>query len=79
MTLGGAAYGARRSQLLPGWWTVASVVGAAFGAIAIFSYARNEFFSPDVQQQTAGNALFLWILLTAGALVLGGRRAQQQS
>ncbi len=79
VTLGGAAYGARRSQLLPGWWTVASVVGAAFGAIAIFSYARNEFFSPDVQQQTAGNALFLWILLTAGALFVRSRRAERRS
>ena len=77
VTLGGAAYGAARSGLLPRWWTVASVVGAAIAAIAIFSYARNEFFSPDVQQQTAGNGLFVWLLLTAGTLFVRSRRERR--
>lgn len=79
VTLGGAAYGATRSRLLPRWWTAATVAGATLAATAIFSYARNEFFSPDVQQQTAGNGLFVWVLLTALALFVRDRRADRRS
>ncbi len=75
LTLGGAAYGAGRARLLPRWWTVATVAGAAFAAIAIFSYAAEDFFSPDVQQQTAFGAFVIWILVTAGALFARGRRS----
>ena len=75
VTLGGAAYGAGRAGLLPRWWSVSGVVAAAFAAIAIFSYAAEDFFSPDVQQQTAFGAFVVWVLVTAGALFVRDRRS----
>lgn len=77
VTLAGAAYGATRSRLLPRWWSVLSVAGAGLAALAIFCYAANGFFSPDVQQQTAGNAFFVWMLATSGALFTRDRRAHR--
>ena len=75
MALGGAAYGARRIGLLPRWWSVFSAVGAAVAAVGIFSYADSNYFSPDVQQQFAGQALLLWGVVTGVALALRERRS----
>lgn len=75
MALGGAAYGARRIGLLPGWWSVFSTIGAAVAAVGIFSYADSNYFSPDVQQQFAGQALLLWGVVTGTALALRERRS----
>ena len=66
--LGGAAYGAWRTGLLPRWWSLFSAAGAALAAVAIFSYADSNFFSPDVQQQTAGTAVILWGIVTRDRL-----------
>ena len=74
VSLGGAAFGASRAQLLPRWWSVASAAAAAVAAIAVFSYADSNFFSPDVQQQTVFAALQLWLLVTAITLLVRGRR-----
>ncbi len=76
--LGGADYGAWRTGLLPGWWSVFSAAGAAPAAVAIFSYADSDVFSPDVQQQTAGTALLLWGVVTGTALALRERRSGRQ-
>ena len=76
--LGGAAYGAWRTGLLPRWWSVFSAAGAALAAVAIFSYADSNFFSPDVQQQTAGGAVMLWGVVTGTALALRERRSGRQ-
>ena len=46
VALGGAAFGATRSRLLPGWWSVTSAAAAAVAAIAVFSYADSNFVSP---------------------------------
>lgn len=78
LALGGAAYGAERSRLLPRWWSVVSLAGAALAAVALVSYADSEFFSPDVQQQVVAGVVQTWVLLTAGALVLRARRASRQ-
>ena len=72
--LGGAAYGSIRAGLLPRWWSVLGGVGAALAAVAIFSYADSDFFSPDVQQQVVGGVLQLWVLITAAVLAIGLRR-----
>ena len=72
--LGGAAYGAWRTGLLPRWWSVFSAAGAVLAAVAIFSYADSDFFSPDVQQQTAGTAVILWGIVTGTALAIRERR-----
>ena len=74
VALGGAAFGATRALLLPRWWSAASVAAAAVAAIAVFSYADSNFFSPDVQQQTVFAALQLWLLVTAVTLLVRGRR-----
>ena len=74
VALGGAAFGATRARLQPRWWSVMSVVAAIVAAIAIFSYADSNFFSPDVQQQTAFGALQLWLLVTSITMLLRGRR-----
>lgn len=71
ITLGAASYGASRTEVLPRWWSMVSGAGAAIAAVSIFSYADNEFFSPDVQQQVVSGVLFVWLLLTA--LVLARR------
>lgn len=68
LVLGGAAYGASRTQVLPRWWSVASVVGAAIAAVSIFSYADEDFFSPDVQQQVVSGVLFVWLIVTSVGL-----------
>ena len=73
--LGGAAYGAPRVGLLPRWWSVFSAAGAALAAVAIFSYADSNFFSPDVQQMTAGNAVLLWGIVTGTTLAVRERRS----
>ncbi len=72
-TLGGSAYGATRARLLPRWWSVFSVVGAALAAVAMFSYADNDFFSTDVQQQTVATSLLLWGMVTGAVLALQER------
>ena len=59
VALGGAAFGAARARLLPRWWVVTSVAAAVVAAIAVFSYADSNFFSPDVQQQTVFGSLQL--------------------
>jgi len=74
VALGGAAFGANRVRLLPHWWSVTSLAAAAVAGIAVFSYADSNFFSPDVQQQTVFAALQLWLLMTAIALLVRGRR-----
>lgn len=66
--LGGAAYAAATSRLLPGWWAVISATGALLTALAVVSYADSGFFSPDVQQQVVTNVLLLWLLVTAATL-----------
>jgi hypothetical protein len=82
LALGGAAYGALRAGLLPGWWSAASAGGTALAAVALFSYADSGFFSPDVQQQVVAGVVQLWLLLTALALVskargsVGGERQE---
>lgn len=52
-----------------------SAVGAAVAAVAIFSYADSDYFSPDVQQQFAGQALLLWGIVTGIALARRERRS----
>lgn len=74
VALGGAAYGSTRAGLLPRWWSVLSGVGAAVAAVAIFSYADSDYFSPDVQQQVVGGVLQLWVVITAVVLAIGIRR-----
>jgi len=66
--LGGAAYGAATSRLLPAWWAVVSGTGACLAALAVVAYADSGFFSPDVQQQVVANVLLLWLLVTAATL-----------
>lgn len=73
--LGGAAYGAATSRLLPAWWTVISAVGAVVAALSILSYADSGFFSPDVQQQVVGNVLLMWLAVTAATLFRRGHAA----
>ena len=68
LALAGAAYGASRTPVLPRWWSVVSVVGAAIAAVSIFSYADSDFFSPDVQQQVVSGVLFLWLIVTSVVL-----------
>jgi hypothetical protein len=68
LVLGGAAHAAHKRALLPRWWVAASAVGAAISAVAIFSYARSEVFSPDVQQQIVTGVLFVWVIATLVAL-----------
>ena len=68
LALGGAAYGAIRTGLLPRWWAAASALGAAVASVAVFSYADSDAFSPDVQQQVVGGVLQLWVLLTTVTL-----------
>ena len=74
VVLGGAVYGGMRAQVLPGWWVAISTAGAVLAATAVFSYAYSGFFSPDVQQQTVGAALQVWVLLTAIGLARRDRR-----
>jgi hypothetical protein len=78
LALGGAAYGAARGRLLPGWWSVVSLAGAALAAVALFSYADSDVFSPDVQQQVVAGVVQTWVLLTVGTLVLRGRQVSRQ-
>ena len=68
LVLGAGTYAAHKIALLPRWWVVASAVGAAVSAVAIFSYARSEVFSPDVQQQIVTGVLYVWVVATLVAL-----------
>jgi len=68
VVLGGAAFAAARSHLLPAWWAATSGTGAILAAPAVISYADSGFFSPDVQQQVVTNVLLLWLLVTAATL-----------
>jgi hypothetical protein len=63
--LGALALGALRTRALPRWWTVASGAIAILAAVAPLATAESGFLSPDVQQQTCGNALLVWLLVTA--------------
>ena len=74
VALGAAAFGANRARLQPRWWSVTSAVGAIVAAIAVFSYADSNFFSPDFQQQTVFAARQLWLLVTAITMLVRGRR-----
>ena len=68
VTLGAAAVGALRARLLSGWWVAASGAGALASSVAVFSYDRSGYFSPDVQQQIVGNIVLVWLLATTWAL-----------
>ena len=70
VALGGAAYGAATSHLLPAWWSATSGIGAVVAAFAVVSYADSGFFSPDVQQQVVGNVLLLWLIVTAATIAM---------
>jgi hypothetical protein len=73
--LGAVGYGAWRSGLLPRWWAVFSAVGAVVAAVSVVSLGDSGFFSPDVQQQSVSDVLFLWVVLTVITLGIVERRA----
>ena len=52
------------------WWRVASAAVAALSSVGMVAIADRGFFSPDVQQQTIGNALLAWLLVTTVVVAL---------
>ena len=74
--LGGVAVGAWRSRIMPTWWRLVTAAGAAVSLIAVFSYADEDFFSPDVQQQVVGNIVLAWLLITGILLAVRPRSLQ---
>lgn len=53
------------SPVVGRWWRVASAAVAAISSVGMIAIADRGFFSPDVQQQTIGNVLLAWLLITA--------------
>ena len=63
--MAGAAALHTPSPVVGRWWRVASTAVATLSPIGMIAIAERGFFSPDVQQQTIGNALLAWLLVTA--------------
>jgi hypothetical protein len=61
------------SAIVGRWFRVVSAAVAALAAVGMVAIADRGFFSPDVQQQTIGNALLVWLLLTGVAAALPRR------
>ena len=66
----GAAAVHAPSPVVGRWWRVASAAVAALSPIGMIAIANRGFFSPDVQQQTIGNALLAWLLITTVVVAL---------
>ena len=69
----GAAIGCRRADVMPSWWLTATIGAGTLSTIAVFSYAKSGFFSPDVQQQVVTDILVAWLLTTSIASAVGRR------
>ena len=69
----GAAIGCRRADVMPSWWLTATIGAATLSIIAVFSYAKSGFFSPDVQQQVVTDILVAWLLTTSIVSAVGRR------
>ena len=61
------------SAVVGRWFRVASAAVAALSSVGMVAIADRGFFSPDVQQQTIGNALLVWLLLAVVAAALPRR------
>lgn len=71
--LGGLAAGDRDAKLVPRWLRWLSAAGAVAGMLSLVSFAEEGFFSPDVQQQIAGNPVLLWPLAIGAAMTWRSR------
>lgn len=69
----GAAIGCGRADVMPSWWRTATLGAGALSTIAVFSYAKSGFFSPDVQQQVVTDILVAWLLTTSIVSAVGRR------
>jgi hypothetical protein len=79
MLLGGSALGALRGRTMPRWWCWITGLAAVVAAFAMIPLADSGFFSPDLQQQIAGNILLAWLLVSAATLVVLWVRAPRST
>lgn len=71
--MAGAAAVQAPSPVVGRWWRVASAAVVALSSVGMIAIADRGFFSPDVQQQTIGNVLLAWLLITAVVAALPTR------
>jgi hypothetical protein len=71
--MAGAAAVHAPSPVVGRWWRIASAAVAALSSVGMIAIADRGYFSPDVQQQTIGNILLAWLLITTVVAALPTR------